>query len=284
MKLSAIQTSEDGFSLLALDQLLPMARQLHLDVRQAQDIAHLNAVISALMEGYSSSMSGVVLSPQLGYEALLKKADESGPIFCLERRFDEPDPLSLPLLQSQWGVESVRNNYSVAKLELFYHPQEAEARTKLIMLAELYDYCLHEGIDLLVELLVYIEGTEAEYGKTFPEIQLAAIRDVRKYCSMLALEYPLDALGAVTVTAELDVPWILTSRDTEYNAFKEQLRIVLEGGARGFLGLEQFLPVLEKDAAFEMSVIEKCIAGTGRDRVLELQRIVAEGCAQGENG
>ncbi|MEX0895831.1 MAG: hypothetical protein WDZ94_02735 [Patescibacteria group bacterium] len=282
MKLPAIQTTEAGYSLLALDQLLPLASQLHLDVSQAEDVVQLNAVISVLMQGYSSSMSGVVLSPQLGYEALLKKAEETGPIFCLERRFDQPDPLSVPILLSQWGVESVRNNYSLAKLELFYHPQEAEARTKLMMLAELYDYCQHEGIDLLVELLVYIEGTEAEYVKTFPEVQLAAIRDIRKYCSLLALEYPLDALGAVTVTAELDVPWILTSRETAYDSFKEQLRIALEGGARGFLGLEQFLPVLEKDATFEMSLVEKFITGTGRDRVLEMQRIVAEGCTEGE--
>jgi len=261
---------------LALDRLLALENQLGLTHQRAEDVEKLNTVVETLTQTYSTEVSGVVLSPQIGYSALAHKAETAGPLFALERRLDEPDPLSVPVLTSKWGVEAIRNNYAVAKLELFYQPLEVEAQTKLTMLAEMYDYCQHEGIDLLLELLVYVETTEDEYRQIFPELQLSAIRDVRKYCSLLALEYPLSALGAVTVTAELDVPWLLNCRDTEYDLSKEQLRTCLESGSKGFLALEQFLPAKAGGRAFDQEEVDRFIHGQGRDRVLELARIVEE--------
>lgn len=275
MNLAAISSESHMLSLLGFDQLLPMARALGLSVSDPRQTLQLEQVIFELMKQYSEYSSGVILSPEIGYRAITKKSENSGPLFCLERRLLDPDPLSIPLLMSNWNVEVVRQNYGVAKLELFYNPSEIEAPTKRQMVIELYDYCQHHRIDFLLELIVYIEATEKEYKNTFQQLQLEAIQDLRNYCSVMALEYPLDALGAVTVTAELDVPWILSARSTPYDEFKENLRMVLESGAKGCMGIEQFLPE-SHGGTFNPDDFIKFTQTIGKDRIIEVSRIVEE--------
>lgn len=278
MNLSAISHSNIQFSLLGLDQIVAIADHFGLSLQRTEDAVFLDTLLKKMTVAYSQKMSGVILAPEFGYDALYSKTEATGVIFPLERRLYDADPLSVPILNSQWGVEAIRNNYGVAKLELFYNPEEKEAATKKQMVAEMYDYCQQEKIDFILELVIFIEGTEQEYKQRFPELQLTAIQELRTLCSCIALEYPLDALGAVTVTAELDIPWILTGRETAYDVFKEQLRTALESGAQGFMAMEQFLP--EKPATgsttFDQEKALQFITTTGRDRVLELSRIVSE--------
>ena len=275
MKISGIRDQKDITVLLAFDQVVSIADHFGLSIHNPAEYEQLAAVLNAMMESYSPGATGVVVAPELGFDALSKAADTVGTVFSLERRMFDADPLSIPILVQQWGIEAIRNNYGVAKLELFYNPEEKEAATKKQMVAELYDYCQHEGIDFLLELLIYIEGTELEYKQRFSDLQLTAIQELRSSCSMMALEYPMTALGAVTITAELDIPWIITARDTPYEQFKEHLRTVLESGASGFLAMEQFLPPLPKtgQAVFNAEEVLQFINTTGRDRVLELARI-----------
>lgn len=278
MHLPAISNQNNLFSLLGLDQIVAIADHFGLSLQRTDDAVSLDMIIKKMMEAYSESMTGVVLAPEFGYDALYSKAEKPGVIFPLERRLYDADPLSIPILTSQWGVEAIANNYGVAKLELFYNPEEKEAATKKQMVAEIFEYCQQEKIDFILELVLFIEGTELDYKAQFPELQLTAIQELRTLCSCIALEYPLNALGAVTVTAELDIPWILTGRETSYDVFKEQLRTALESGAQGFLAMEQFLP--EKPATgnttFDQEKALQFITTTGRDRALELSRIVSE--------
>jgi tagatose-1,6-bisphosphate aldolase len=275
MRLSAISSESHMITILGLDQLLPMSRVLGLSVSDSHGTVKLEQVIFELTRQYSPYLTGVVFSPEIGYRAVTQKSENAGPLFCLERRLIDPDPLTIPLLMNSWNVEAVRQNYGLAKLELFYNPLEAEAETKRQMVIELNDYCKNQGIDFLLELIVYIEATEKEYKNTFQQLQLEAIQDLRTHCSVLALEYPLDALGAVTVTAELDVPWILSARSSRYDDFKENLRTALESGAKGFMATEQFLPE-KRTENFDQDECLKFLQTVGKDRVIEVTRIVEE--------
>jgi len=162
----------------------------------------------------------------------------------------------------------------VAKLELFYNPQEEEARSKKQMVVELYDYCQHEGIAFLLDLVLYLETSKDKYQAQFLELQLDAVQELRQYCDLMALEYPSDALSAVTLTAELDVPWILSGRGVPYETYKEQLRVALESGAVGYMVGSQLLPEkVTKDASTFLQT-------TVRDRAIELNRIATETLAR----
>jgi tagatose-1,6-bisphosphate aldolase len=278
MKISGIRDQNDVAVVLAFDQVVPIADHLGLNIHNPQEKVIFTQQLNEMMQLYSPAATGVVIAPELGFDALGEVSPLVGTLFSLERRLFDADPLSVPILVSQWGVEAVRNNYGVAKLELMYNPEEKEAATKKQIVAELFDYCQHEGIDLLLELVIYIEGTELEYKQRFSDLQLTAIQELRNSCSLLALEYPMTALGAVTVTAELDIPWIITARDTPYETFKEHLRTALESGATGFMAMEQFLPPLPAtgNPVFnEKACLEFCTT-IGRDRILELSRIASE--------
>lgn len=276
MQLSAISSQSLMFSILSLDQLLTLAKNAGLSTSDPRGTVLLQSIIDELMKQYSPFTSGVILSPEIGFPTVLQKAESAGPLFCLERRLIEPDPFTIPLLMNNWNIETVRHNYGVAKLELFYSPNEQEAQTKRQMVAELFDYCQHQKIDFLLEVIVYIETTEKDYKNVFQQVQLEAVQDLRNFCSVIALEYPLDALGAVTVTAELDIPWILTARNTPYEEFKENVRTVLESGAKGFMGIEQFLPPSVPTDGFNSDEFMRFIQTVGTDRVREIVRIVEE--------
>lgn len=275
MHLPAVSSDSHMLSIIGLDQVLGMASTLGLSISNPNDMLQLEQVIIDVMQQYSPHVSGVVLSPEVGYRSILQKHQQTGVLFCLERRLLDPDPFTVPLLLNSWNVETVRQNYGLAKLELYYHPREAEAATKRQMVAELYDFCKHQGIEFLLEVVLYIEATEKEYKDTFQQLQLEAVQDLRKFCDVMALEYPLDALGAVTVTAELDIPWILSSSTASYDLFKENARTALESGAKGFIATTQFLPAFQKDA-FKLDEFSKFIQTTGKDRVIEMTRIVQE--------
>lgn len=275
MHLPAISSDTQLFSILGVDQLLSMAHMLGLSTSDSHGTLQLEQAIYELVKEYSPHVTGVVFSPEIGYRAITQKSEHAGPLFCLERRLIDPDPLTIPLLMQNWNVETIRQNYGVAKLELYYNPQEHEAATKRQMVIELNDYCQHQGIDFLLEVIVQVEATEKEYKNMFQQMQLEAIQDLRNFCSVIALEYPLDALGAVTVTAELDVPWVLSARNSSYDDFKENLRTSLESGAKGFLAVEQFLPEFETDK-FNPDEFLKFVQTFGKDRVIEIERIVTE--------
>ena len=277
MRLPAVSSSS-MFSLLACDQILALSKLTGLNVSDPKNVLELEQIVQLLTKTLTPDMTGVVLSSEVGYPALMQKNQKAGLVFCLERKLIEPDPYTIPLLQHQWNVEAVANNYALAKLELYFNPNEAEAVTKLQMIAELHEFCQHLGIDFILEVIVVVEAKEKDYKQLVQQSQIEAIQAVRKHCDLIALEFPVDAFGSVTVTAELDIPWILTARDTPYDQFKENLRTALESGAKGYYAVEQFLPKFETDS-YDSALLERFVATQGKDRAIELTRIVTEATA-----
>ena len=294
MHLPAIQTSSAQFCLLQLDLAPRLAEALHLEWQDPQHRALTARVAELLMEVLSPEVSGVVVSPQHTFSSILKKNHTTGLLLSLEQQLGGVDPLALPALIENWGVEHVSNNYGLAKLELLYHPAEQEAIRKKQLVAEVHHYYQLLNIAFLLELRLYAPQ-ESEYTpEKMQEAQIMALEDMRDSCDLLALEYPSDTLSAVTITAELDIPWVVTGRTFHqqgepaaligYAAYKEKLRIALESGARGYLlddilwkdSFEQLPQVEGQDPEEWLHQVEQHIKTTIRDRVVELSRIVNE--------
>ena len=208
-------------------------------------------------------------------------AQSAGLIISLEKSHGrEIDPLALPQLWSDWGVENVRQNYAVAKIELYYHPSEEQALAKKKLVAELYDYCQHLGIALLLEMVVYTPAQQSFDQAQFQDAQLTAVQEMRENCHLLALQYPLEPLATATLTTELDGPWVMIDQGYDYSQFKDLLRIGLENGTQGFLAgtslWTDLLPVAAADGEFDLIKVKKLIQTTVRDRIIELTRITNE--------
>lgn len=277
MKVSALQ--RDGIGLLALDEAHTFAESLGLTLDESTNIENLNALITRFLILYTEHTTGVILDPTYSLPFLSYKDKNSGLALRLERE-REQDPLSVPRFIPQWGIEDVRNNYGVAKLELYYHPAEDMAAEKKKLIADLFDFCQYEGVDFLLKLVIYHPPGKEMDMIEFQETQLEAVSELQRFASMLALQYPQDPLATATLTSSLDIPWIVASDDTTYDKFKDAVRVSTENGADGFLIgktlWEEIGEMRLEDQSPDFEEIEKFLKTTGKDRIVELMRIVKE--------
>lgn len=305
MRVSAIQTHRGMFALASLEPLAAMKDwwQLQQDMPESVESLFVKPIITVLAEVAGEAMSGLVLDPRIGLSVAV--SGDNGILLPLNQQHSaEVDPLALPHIDSQWGVVEIANNYGVAKLTLYYHPAEAQATQKKQMVAELADYCRYEHIDLVLDLVIYTPAGEEFSISSFQAAQLQAIQEFRSLPQLMILQYPLDPLACATLTTELDIPWVVSSRGLRYPEFKETLRTALEGGAKGFFLYELSWPKVEvtvEELELQLSHlsgvekfdgaqlndlktlasnwIDNCkqeIATTLRDQMLELTRITNE--------
>lgn len=280
MNLSNIRNSKKLFTLLDFSRIATLAQSIGLDIDKLEHTDHLNFITSKMMYYLSPEVSGVIVDPDFDFDNISQKANGTGLLLSLEKKSDAVDPMALPKMTDNWGIEHISNNYALAKLELYYHPQEAEAMRKKQFVAEVYDYCKYEGIDLLLELMVYHPSSEAPTPEVLLEAQLQSAKEFSKITDILALEYQGNALSAVTLTAELDTPWIYNAREVNYEEFKQNLRICVDSGAQGFMAGDPFwvnektTKILSKlDQGPEQ---EEYIKTEIRDKVIEAVRVSGE--------
>lgn len=278
MTLASLKTTQGMFGLANFDESEELIRLLGLRLEDAATEALLKDLNQLLIKELSADCSGIVVDPRFCLAALISKAAATGVALRLtEESKLEP---TLPKFLPQWGVEEVKNNLGVAKLTLPYHPGEALALDKKKFLNEINDFCAFEKIPLLLDLQITGIGGGKIHHDDLPDAQLAAVQELRASCDLIALDYPGSVLATATLTAELDIPWVLISRQEGYEDFKNHLREALDNGAKGFLvgrPLWQDLAQLRnKDMTPDKLAISKFVATTMRDRLIELMRITNE--------
>ncbi len=279
MHLPALQSDSETFSILELDSGYKLATDLGLDINVQGGADQLNVILKSLITHLSSQPSAVVVDPIFSFPLLMGDV-EKGLILRLDETNKNIARESLPQLDSQWGVDEIANNYAVAKLELEYHPAEESALNKKKLTAELFEYCQHVGVDLLLKLNIYTQPDETKDPVVLQETQFQALQELRDSCHLLSIQYPSNALAAATVTAELDHPWVVSLKSTDHEENKQQLRAALENGARGFMiGNELWSEIgsfRQEDESLDLSAIQRFIKTIARDRMIELVRITNE--------
>lgn len=275
MNLSSIRTPEGLFTIAAFDHRGSLAQAFQLEIDTPQATEALTQLKILFMEAFSPICSGVLVDPIYGFPAIERKAKNTGLILPLESSGYTDERTAIPTMIPDWGVENIKNNYAVAKLLLYYHPAEpnAEAKKKLVM--EVGEYSHHQEISFLLEPVLFNpEGKEELSKEDFQEAQLAMAQEFQSSCDVLKLQYPGDALAAATITAELDIPWILLSRGMPFDQFKESLKICLENGAKGFAAgrsVWQEINVLRTpEGQPDFAKIEEFLQTTGKQRMQEL--------------
>ena len=279
MHLPALQSDSEMFSILELDLGYDLALDLGLDINIQGGADQLNVILKSLITNLADQPSAVVTDPIFSLPLLMDDV-EQGLILRLDEANKNTPREALPQLDSQWGVDEIANNYAVAKLELEYHPAEEAALNKKKLTAELFEYCQHVGIDLLLKLNIYSQPDETKDPVVLQETQLQAVQELRDSCHLLSIQYPSNALAAATITAELDHPWVVSLNSPDHEKNKHQLRAALENGARGFMiGAGLWLEIgsfRQEDESLDLSAIQRFIETIARDRMIELVRITNE--------
>lgn len=278
--LESFQTPQHAFCFLELDNTPQLAALLGLDITLEENVRFLSNISQKIAQTAEESISGLVLDPVYSFSLAHELSQPPALLFRLEHLAEEVDPLSVPVMIHNWGIENIKNNYAAAKLEMFYHPHEEKALEKKQLIAEIAEYARHESVPFLLKLTLYTPVGEEFSPVAFQEAQIMAVQEFRDQCDVLVLQYAQDALACATLTAELDVPWLLTAQGVKYEEYKEMLRTSLENGARGFLVgsvLWQELANLKSDdKSPDKEAINRFIETTFRDRLIEVRRIVEE--------
>jgi tagatose-1,6-bisphosphate aldolase len=236
MTLDSIRTSTGKFTIAPFDHRGSLAKLLEVDGENPAGQRVLRDVKSLMMRAFSPLCSGVLVDPIYGFESIEEKAPGCGLILPLEESGYTDKHDQLPKLIPDWGVHAIRENYAVAKLLLFFHPSEALAEQKKKLVMELYSSCQYENIAFMLEPILYFPEQHAAPSNddaTFT-LQLAMIQEFRGCCDLLKLEYPGSPLACATITAELDIPWILLSRGMAFDSYVETLKVAMENGCAGF--------------------------------------------------
>ncbi len=273
-----LQTPTGMFAMIGLDQIEKMFTLFGYESMQADAMEFMEQLQLNLSEQLSPEASATVLDPRVAFKTQLVLNEIHGLSFRLLEI--PPHHNQLPGFLKNWGVEEIKNNYAVAVVNVDYHPHEELALQKKQLMSEIYDYCQYE--QLLCFLDLHITGIDGGkiHPDDLPEIQLAAIQEVRKFADSIALEYPGNPLASATLTAELDIPWLYRSFEEDYGTFKETLREALESGAKGFLIRDtlwrEMGKLRKKDMSPNWEEMIRFIETTARDRLIEIVRIVNE--------
>ncbi len=277
--LKSIQTEKGNFTIAPFDHRSSLAQLVGADLNTPAGQAALTQLKIIFMQVFSPICSGVLVDPQYGFPSIAYKAPNAGLILTLEASGYGDDKAPVPTLMSNWGVAGVKNNYGVAKLLCYYHPKEKNAVEKKKMMAEVGESCRREGVAFMIEPVIYDPESKKNWSSAeFQEAQLITCQELQADCDLLKLQYPGDALACATMTAELDVPWILLSRGMAYSEFKDAVKIAMENGCKGFAaGRSVWQEIGEfrlADGQPDLSAIKRFLQTTGVERMHELIELV----------
>lgn len=273
MQLPRIQTKTGKYVLLDLSDSNELVDILGVSWATEEQRSQLDTALISIVAQLSPLVSGIILGPEIGFDALSAKSSSTGLLLSLEKQTDLLLVNEMPRVFPQWGVTHIRNNYGILFTKLFYHPHGELVREKQRLMAELKDACQYEGIANVLSLSLYPPAGQPANQEAFQESQLIAAREFQSLADMLVLEYPHTALAAATITADLDIPWLVVDRTQDYMHLKTALRTALEAGAAGIvIGGGNLLAGMNlADVDFDTFLTTEV-----RDRLLEINRIIEE--------
>lgn len=246
MRLSALQTNSGFYHLFEVPSVVSLAVAVGLDLGVPENKEYLEKIGAQILQAAWAEASGILVEPTVGLQAFLdqtsplgRSAAATAPIPGLVLRLDVPNlqalPGDLPEFSPDWGVEHIRNNYGVAFLQLTYDPSEAKALEKKQIVGEIGDFCLSQDIDFIVDLKIPVSVDDPDSLASFTQRQLTAVQELRSACQMLVLQAASDPLTEATLTAELDIPWLVWGGDQPFDQLTDVVRQAMDNGAVGCL-------------------------------------------------
>ncbi len=277
--LRQIQTSGGRFAVIAADHGQPLVDMLDgLGVSSAPE--EQRAFKADLVDTIGREASAVLVDPDVSLPHIVD-ADvvprDVGLIVRIEADGHEvEDGLRRSGLITGLGAEGARAlGATAAKVMVFLRAdrEDLDGYTAATVRTALED-CRRADLLCVMELMTYRFDDESPEDFASRKEDLVVDGAVfLQECGtkVLKLEYPGSAEGCRRVTDAIDVPWAVLSAGVDHEAFCEQLRNAMAGGADGFIAGRS----LWKEAVGRPSAERrKFFDGVGRARMEELLAIV----------
>jgi sulfofructosephosphate aldolase len=241
--LSQIQTAGGRFAVIAADHGQPLVDMLDaLGVSSAPE--EQRAFKHDLVETVGREASAVLLDPDVSLPAIVDDdvlARDVGLLVRIEADGHElRDGLRRSALIDGLGADGARAlGATAAKVMVFLRAdrEDLDGYTADLVRTALED-CARADLLCVMELMTYRledESPEAFAARKEDLVVEGAVLLQECGAKVLKLEYPGSARACRRVTDAIDVPWAVLSAGVDHEAFRDQLRASMDGGADGFI-------------------------------------------------
>ena len=233
MKIKHLSNNNGKYIILKLDIASQLAQILDLDLKKEDDSHLIQTILMKIEQAFSPYLTGLILDPIYGYNLVNSRSSNMG----LALTVDSPiktkvNEFDLPEFIPDWDLVSIANHYACAEVSLRYHPQNSSALKKKKVISELHSSAKMNSVDFILNLeLVAKNGIEVE--TEFDQYVLESVWEFKKNCELIILPFIYKALDRATITAEIDIPWLVNPRSTDSNQFYDRVQLSNEAGGAG---------------------------------------------------
>jgi sulfofructosephosphate aldolase len=241
--LQQIMTSGGRFAVIAADHGQSLVDMLDgLGLSSAPEAQR--AFKSDLVETVGRDASAVLLDPDVSLPAIVDDGLLARDVGLIVRIEADGCEVEDGLRQSQMirglGAEGARaRGATAAKVMVFLRAdrEDLDGYTAQMVRAALED-CRRADLLCVMELMTYrLDDESPEQFAARKEDLVVEGAVLLEECGsqVLKLEYPGSAVACRRVTDALSVPWAVLSAGVDHEAFCDQLRDAMDGGAQGFI-------------------------------------------------
>ena len=274
-----ITTTGGHFAVIAADHGQPLVDMLDgLGVSSAPEAQR--AFKSDLVATVGRDASAMLLDPDVSLPEIVDRdllGRDVGLLVRIEADgHEEADGLRRSGLIPDLGAAGARaRGATAAKVMVFLRAdrEDLDGYTAGVVRATLED-CRRAELLCVIELMTYRFDDESPEDFAARKADLVVDGAVLlQECGsqVLKLEYPGSAAACRRVTDALDVPWAVLSAGVDHDAFCDQLRDAMDGGAQGFIAGRSLWKEAVGRPADEQ---HRFLDGVARSRMEELLKIV----------
>jgi tagatose 1,6-diphosphate aldolase len=274
-----IKTTGDRFAVIAADHGRPLVEMLdQRGVSSAPD--EQRAFKADLVDTVGREASAVLLDPDVSLPDIVDRDVLPRDVGLLVRIEADGHKLQDGLRRSGLiaglGAEGARSlGATAAKVMVFLRAdrEDLDGYTAGMVRAALDD-CRRADLLCVIELMTYRldDETQEEFAARKEDLVVDGAVFLEECGSkVLKLEYPGSPGGCRRVTDAIDVPWAVLSAGVDHEAFCDQLRASMDGGAAGFIaGRSLWKEAVGRPAADRRRFLD----GVARGRMEDLLTIV----------
>jgi tagatose 1,6-diphosphate aldolase len=235
-----IFTKNGHYLMLALDHRGSFKKLINPQDPEAVPTQKIIETKYRLIQPIYDQLSGILIDPVFGLPAFNKVAEQNEAkkpyLLCTEKSgYESQDGGRLTNIQyptnelKDMGAQGV-------KLLLYFNPHVKAADHQLTIGKRALDDAHQNDLPIFIEIVTYTEKDKKDTTEDLLMSSLEMFIDHHIVPDVWKLEYPgsLEACQKITALAA-NTPWILLTRGSQYDTFKQQLQDAAKAGASGFL-------------------------------------------------
>lgn len=223
-----IASASGKLTIAALDHRGSLKQSLHPDDPEATEEEEIRAWKKRLIELYCDKVGAILIDPVFGKELVDPSASCKWILSMEKTGYRGGQEARETEILPNWSVAQAKAMGAAAvKLLLYFDPDQRElAKRQKETARRVGEECRREEMLFLLEPL--------SYGAKRPGLVLRIVEELADLpVDVFKLEYPGGEDECRRISNGLKVPWVLLSAGTEYEHYRDNLKIACQSGAAG---------------------------------------------------